>query len=127
MAETLPALPVDLSDLAARAAEFVRSSRSAATERAYRSDWADYTVAPDRRTVALRRRRRALGLTQEQAGRLSAWGRCERRCSRRCHASLDRPAAPRHTRRTAVRRVPQTIHAEAPRRCDPLLAEVQAT
>ena len=42
MAETLPALPVDLSDLAARAAEFARSSRSAATERAYRSDWADF-------------------------------------------------------------------------------------
>ena len=43
MAETLPALPVDLSDLAARAAEFARSSRSAATERAYRSDWADFS------------------------------------------------------------------------------------
>src|SRR5215469_11298370 len=42
MAETLRALPVDLSDLAARAAEFARSSRSAATERAYRSDWADF-------------------------------------------------------------------------------------
>ena len=43
MAETLPALPVDLSDLAARAAEFARSSRSAATERAYRSDWTDFS------------------------------------------------------------------------------------
>jgi len=43
MVETLPALPVDLSDLAARAAEFARSSRSAATERAYRSDWADFS------------------------------------------------------------------------------------
>jgi site-specific recombinase XerD len=43
MAETLPALPVDLSDLAARAAEFARCSRSAATERAYRSDWADFS------------------------------------------------------------------------------------
>jgi len=42
MAESLPALPVDLADLAARAAEFARSSRSAATERAYRSDWADF-------------------------------------------------------------------------------------
>ena len=43
MAETLPALPVDLSEFAARAAEFARSSRSAATERAYRSDWADFS------------------------------------------------------------------------------------
>jgi len=43
MTETLPALPVDLSDLAARAAEFARSSRSAATERAYRSDWTDFS------------------------------------------------------------------------------------
>ena len=43
MVETLPALPVDLSDLAARAAEFARSSRSAATERAYRSDWTDFS------------------------------------------------------------------------------------
>ena len=38
MAETLPALPVDVSDLAARAAEFARSSRSAAIQRAYRSE-----------------------------------------------------------------------------------------
>ena len=43
MVETLPVVPVDLSDLAARAAEFARSSRSAATERAYRSDWTDFS------------------------------------------------------------------------------------
>jgi integrase len=43
MAEGLPALPVDLSDLGTRAANFARSSRAAATERAYRSDWADFS------------------------------------------------------------------------------------
>ena len=42
MVETLPALPVDLVRLGARAAEFARTSRSPATERAYRSDWADF-------------------------------------------------------------------------------------
>src|SRR5262245_28972829 len=42
MAETLPALPVDLIRLGTRAAEFARTSRSPATERAYRSDWADF-------------------------------------------------------------------------------------
>lgn len=43
MAETLPALLVDLDDLGIRAAEFARASRSLATMRAYRSDWADFT------------------------------------------------------------------------------------
>ena len=43
MVETLPALPVDLVRLGVRAAEFARTSRSPATERAYRSDWADFT------------------------------------------------------------------------------------
>ena len=52
MTETLPALPVDLSDLAARAAEFARRSRSAATERAYRSDWADFSGWCDRAGVS---------------------------------------------------------------------------
>jgi len=52
MTETLPALPVDLSDLAARAAEFARGSRSAATERAYRSDWADFSGWCDRAGVS---------------------------------------------------------------------------
>jgi integrase len=42
MVETLPALPVDLVRLGTRAAEFARTSRSPATERAYRSDWADF-------------------------------------------------------------------------------------
>jgi hypothetical protein len=37
MAETLPAAAVDLAGLGARAAEFARTSRSATTERAYRS------------------------------------------------------------------------------------------
>lgn len=44
MAETLPALPLDLGQIGARAAELARSSRSAATERAYRSDWADFSA-----------------------------------------------------------------------------------
>jgi integrase len=44
MAETLPALPLDLGEIGARAAELARSSRSAATERAYRSDWADFAA-----------------------------------------------------------------------------------
>jgi integrase len=42
LVETLPALPVDLVRLGTRAAEFARTSRSPATERAYRSDWADF-------------------------------------------------------------------------------------
>jgi site-specific recombinase XerD len=42
MAERLPALRVDLADIGARAAEFARSARSSATQRAYRSDWADF-------------------------------------------------------------------------------------
>jgi hypothetical protein len=42
MVETLPALPIDLAALGARAADFARTSRSAATERAYRSDWANF-------------------------------------------------------------------------------------
>ena len=44
MAETLPAKPIDLAELGARAADFARTSRSAATERAYRSDWADFSM-----------------------------------------------------------------------------------
>jgi integrase len=44
MAETLPALPLDLGQIGARAAELARTSRSAATERAYRSDWADFAA-----------------------------------------------------------------------------------
>jgi integrase len=44
MAETLPALPLDLGEIGARAAELARTSRSAATERAYRSDWADFAA-----------------------------------------------------------------------------------
>jgi site-specific recombinase XerD len=43
MVETLPARPIDLAELGARAANFARTSRSAATERAYRSDWADFS------------------------------------------------------------------------------------
>ena len=41
MVETLPA--IDLAQIGARAAELARTSRSAATERAYRSDWADFS------------------------------------------------------------------------------------
>jgi integrase len=48
MAETLPAIPVDLAELGARAADFARFSRSPATERAYRSDWADFAGWCDR-------------------------------------------------------------------------------
>ncbi|HEV2303171.1 MAG TPA: site-specific integrase [Stellaceae bacterium] len=43
MTERLPAVPIDLSELGARAAEFARASRAPATERAYRSDWADFS------------------------------------------------------------------------------------
>jgi integrase len=43
MAETLPALLIDLVHIGARAAEFARTSRSAATERAYKSDWTDFS------------------------------------------------------------------------------------
>jgi site-specific recombinase XerD len=42
MVEILPLLPVDLAELAVRAADFARTSRSAATERGYRSDWTDF-------------------------------------------------------------------------------------
>jgi hypothetical protein len=52
MVERLPARPVDLSELDARAAEFARTSRGAATERAYRSDWADFTGWCDRAGVS---------------------------------------------------------------------------
>jgi hypothetical protein len=38
MAKTLPALPVDLEEIGVRATDSARTSRSAATERAYRSD-----------------------------------------------------------------------------------------
>jgi hypothetical protein len=41
---SLRALPVDLGEIGTDAAEFARSSRSAATERAYRFDWADFTA-----------------------------------------------------------------------------------
>jgi hypothetical protein len=41
MVETLPDLSIDHAGLGARAADFARTSRSAATERAYRSDWAE--------------------------------------------------------------------------------------
>jgi hypothetical protein len=44
MVETLPALPVDLAEIGARAAELPRTWRSAATERAYRFDWADFAA-----------------------------------------------------------------------------------
>jgi hypothetical protein len=44
MAETLPALPLDLGQIGVRPADLARSSRSAATERAYRSDWADFAA-----------------------------------------------------------------------------------
>jgi integrase len=44
MAETLPAPLVDLADLGARAADFARASRSVATLRVYRSDWADFSA-----------------------------------------------------------------------------------
>ena len=65
MAETLPALPVDLSDLAARAAEFARSSRSAATERAYRSDWTNRDAIGPRRATAAARRPRPRGVAHD--------------------------------------------------------------
>ena len=39
----LPALLPDLVDLGTRAADFARAARSPATERAYRSDWADFS------------------------------------------------------------------------------------
>jgi hypothetical protein len=42
--ETLLPLPIDLAGLGARTAEFAGTSRSAATERAYRSDWADFAA-----------------------------------------------------------------------------------
>ena len=35
MAETLPALPLDVMEIGERAAQFARSSRASATERAY--------------------------------------------------------------------------------------------
>jgi hypothetical protein len=44
MVETLPALPLNLEEIGARAAELARTSRSAATECAYRSDWADFST-----------------------------------------------------------------------------------
>ena len=43
MVEMLPAKPIDLAELGARAADFARTSRSAATERAYRSDFSDFS------------------------------------------------------------------------------------
>ena len=42
MAETLPALPLDVMVIGERAAQFARSSRAPATERAYQSDWSDF-------------------------------------------------------------------------------------
>jgi len=42
MVETLLARSIDLAELGTRTAQFARSSRSAATERAYRGDWADF-------------------------------------------------------------------------------------
>src|SRR5215472_11520718 len=42
MAETLPALPLDIMEIGERAAQFARSSRAPATERAYQSDWSDF-------------------------------------------------------------------------------------
>jgi integrase len=44
MVETLPALRIDLNAIGARAAAFARLSRSAATERAYGSDWVDFVA-----------------------------------------------------------------------------------
>jgi integrase len=44
LSETLPARIVSLADLSARAADFARASRSVATLRAYRTDWADFTA-----------------------------------------------------------------------------------
>ena len=43
MVETLPARPIDLAELGARAVALARKSRSPVTERAYRSDWADFS------------------------------------------------------------------------------------
>jgi integrase len=40
----LPALPADLADLADQAVEYQRASKSAATVRAYGSDWRDFTA-----------------------------------------------------------------------------------
>jgi integrase len=40
--DLLPAVRPDLADLGERAAAFARASRSTATERAYRADWADF-------------------------------------------------------------------------------------
>jgi hypothetical protein len=42
MAETRPALPLDVMEIGERAAQFARSSRAPATERAYQSDWSDF-------------------------------------------------------------------------------------
>src|SRR5215472_11737335 len=42
MAETLPALPLDVMEIGERAAQFARSSRAPATERASQSDWSDF-------------------------------------------------------------------------------------
>jgi len=42
MAETLPALPLDVMEIGERAAQFARSSRAPPTERAYQYDWSDF-------------------------------------------------------------------------------------
>ena len=42
MAETLPALPLDVMEIGERAAQFARPSRAPATERAHQSDWSDF-------------------------------------------------------------------------------------
>jgi hypothetical protein len=59
MGETLPALPINLEEIGARAAELARFSRSTATERAYRSDSTDFALWCERAGLpALPRKRR---------------------------------------------------------------------
>jgi hypothetical protein len=53
MAKTLPARSIDLAELGADAADFAAALRSAATERACRSDWADFTAAVTRALLRL--------------------------------------------------------------------------
>jgi len=68
MAETRPALPLDVMEIGERAAQFARSSRARATERADQSDWSDFVGWYRQAGVALNRRVAAITAAHRMAG-----------------------------------------------------------
>src|SRR5499427_5619489 len=98
MAETLPALPLDIMEIGERAAQFARSSRASATERAYQSDWSDFVGWCRQAGVVATLNRRVAAITA--AHRMADKASMPRtRRSQTCWLASDGRMGPGRTRR----------------------------